>query len=324
MRNASAMPMPTLPANQAGGLLSGTPAPAGPPVIASSGAPGDTPEEVEGVEVERLLGGPTPLFGTSPFSYTRYRLFPDLIATYKTYPYRATGKLFFTIPGQGNFVCSAASVNSANLAVVWTAGHCVYSPGIGFHTNFSFAPARRLANNPYGLWTPVPVGGVWTLTGWQGGLFNYDHGALVMKKNAGIKIGNKIGFLGFVANVSRLQHWHLHGYPQAPRNLGQTPPGAQFDGVHHEICAAAWATDDNPHGTADPLTIGVGCDKTGGTSGGPWVIDFSGATGATNLLNGNNSYRYNGGPPNNLQPLSPYFTDGAINLRNAAQAVAVP
>ena len=147
--------------------MSGTPAPAGPPVIASSGAPGDTPEEVEGVEVERLLGGPTPLFGTSPFSYTRYRLFPDLIATYKTYPYRTTGKLFFTIPGQGNFVCSAASVNSANLAVVWTAGHCVYSPGTGFHTNFSFAPARRLTSNPYGLWTPVPVNGVWTLTGWQ-------------------------------------------------------------------------------------------------------------------------------------------------------------
>jgi V8-like Glu-specific endopeptidase len=210
---------------------------------------------------------------------------------------------------------------------VWTAGHCVATPGVGFHTNFSFAPARRLANNPFGLWTPKAADGVWTVAGWlNSGLFNYDHGALVMKPNSGIKIGNRVGFLGFAANVSRLQHWHLHGYPQAARNLAQTPPGAQFDGVHHEICAAAWATDDQPGTADDPPTIGVGCDQTGGTSGGPWVIDLSSVSGsATNLLNGNNSYRYDGpNPPENLKLFSPYFSQGAINLRNSAQTVPVP
>ncbi len=132
--------------------------------------------------------------------------------------------------------------------------------------------------------------------------------------------------LPFVANAARGQHWHILGYPQGARDLAQTPPGPQFDGKHIEICAAAFATTDLPSGNPDlPATNGVGCDQTGGTSGGPWVVDFSGVGGATNFLNGNNSYRYNSpNPPENLKLYSPYFGDGAVNLRNAAQAVPVP
>jgi hypothetical protein len=78
------------------------------------------------------------------------------------------------------------------------------------------------------------------------------------------------------------------------------------------------------HLAAHP-TIGVGCDKIGGTSGGPWVIVLSSFGGATNFLNGNNSYRYTGpNPPANLRLYSPYFTTGAVNLRDAAQAIVVP
>jgi hypothetical protein len=39
-------------------------------------------------------------------------------------------------------------------------------------------------------------------------------------------------------------------------------------------------------------------------------------------VNGNISYRYGGpNPPENLKLFGPYFTTGAVNLRNAAQAV---
>lgn len=302
--------------------------PTSPMVIANSGGPGDAPQE------QRVAGAHSlaePLFGAYPFSYTRYRLFPDRndFLIYKTFPYKTTGKLFFTIPGKGNYVCSASSVNSANNSVVWTAGHCVYSPDIHqWHTNFLFVPGRAYGGSPYGSWT---VKQAWTLGGWSSnGLLEYDHGALVMNLGgSGVpgKIGQKVGFLGFIANASRLQHWHIHGYPQAARDLGSTPPGAQFDGEHHEICASAWAMDDMPTGTAgaDPQTIGVGCDQTGGTSGGPWVVNFGGMAGANNFLNGNNSYRYPGpNPPENLKLFSPYFGDGAVSLRDAAQAVPVP
>ncbi len=325
-RMANATPMP-MPAPRAVSMQSQPTVtmPQGPALVASSGLPGDARWEESFPQPATLQ---EPLWGAYPWSYTRYRLFPprnDLLM-YKTFPYRTVGKLFFTIPGQGNYVCSASVVNSENNSVVWTAGHCVYSEGIGFHTNFLFSPGRWIGSNPYGTWT---VKTAFTLGGWQAGLLEYDHGALVMNLG-GIapprKIGDIVGWLGFAANTYRQQHWHLHGYPAGPRDLATTPPGAQFNGENHEICAAAWAADDLPTGGVnDPPTIGVGCDKTGGTSGGPWLIDFSGVGGATNLLNGNNSYRYSGpNPPENLKLYSPYFGNGAVNLRNAAQVVIVP
>jgi len=322
---SNAIPMPLREISGAPGQPpKGTAAPSGPMVIANSGEPGDIPHEQiipQGQIVPQGAQGPIePLFGTSPFSYTRYRLFPDTVAQYKQFPYRMIGKLYFTIPGQGPFVCSGSSVNSTNNSVVWTAGHCVFTPGVGYHTNFLFVPALHMTSNPYGKWT---VKQAFTLVGWQNGYSEYDHGALVMNERGKKKIGNVIGFLGFAANVDRGQNWTIFGYPADARNLNDTPPGFQFDGVHQEICATAWATNDL--GANGPQTIGVGCDQTGGCSGGPWLIDFSGFGGATNTLNGNNSYRYTSpNPPEDLKLYSPYFSDGANNLRNAAQAVPVP
>jgi hypothetical protein len=47
---------------------------------------------------------------------------------------------------------------------------------------------------------------------------------------------------------------------------------------------------------------------TGGSSGGPWILNFSGQAGGTNYLNGNNSYRYTMHPQ---ELFSPYFGDAA-------------
>lgn len=326
MNSAIPMPMPTV--GKAAAKASTTfGAASGPVVLADSGEPSGTPTEQRFYSTETAA---EPVFGTYPFSYTRYRLFPDRndMALYKAFPHKTIGRLFFSIPGSPyTWVCSASVVNSTNKSVVWTAGHCVYSPGVGFHTNFLFAPARFLSANPFGTWTAKTA---ITLVGWTNGLLEYDHGALVM--NLGglgtpALIGDRVGWLGFVANVSRQQHWHDFGYPLEARDLGTTAPGPQFDGVHQEICTASWAANDLPTGTpgVDPQTIGIGCDQTGGSSGGPWLIDYSGVGGATNLLNGNNSYKYTGpNPPENLKMWGPYFSDGAVNLRDAAQSVPVP
>jgi hypothetical protein len=269
------------------------------------------------------LGEPLPLAGVFPFSYTRYRLFPDLTVTYQTYPYRTVGKLFFTIGGSA-FICSASSVVSQNFSVIWTAGHCVFTPGFGFHGNFLFVPARRVGANPFGTWTAQTV---FTLVGWTAGLFEYDQGAIVANRGGTTneRIGDRVGSLNFLANAPRMQHWHLFGMPAPDSRF--PPVNPPFDAEHQEICAAAWATDDLPTGgPADPPTIGVGCDQTGGASGGPWIVDFSGlptsGEKAFNFLNGNNSYKY--GAPDHLQLYSPYFTAGAINLHTAASNVQVP
>lgn len=36
------------------------------------------------------------------------------------------GKVFFTDPGFGDFVCSGSTLNSAKARLVFTAGHCVH------------------------------------------------------------------------------------------------------------------------------------------------------------------------------------------------------
>jgi hypothetical protein len=165
-----------------------------------------------------------------------------------------------------------------------------------------------------------------TTAGWGfNGLLEYDHGAVALYRGGKhlMRVADELGYLGFLADAPRSQLWHMIGYPVNQRDLNITPAGAQFDGQHQEICAASWATDDQPTGTSgtDPATIGVGCDQTGGTSGGPWLVNFSGFAGGTNLVNGNNSYKYNNLP---LELYGPYFTAGAINVRDAAQTVFVP
>lgn len=313
MRNARPMPLRRLSGPRMDKSTMRSHHPTGPMVIASSGAPGDKPTEVRQAS---LADAPEsePKAGTFPFAYTSYQLFPDHDVVYRQYPYRAIGKVFFTIPGEGDFVCSGSVVNSPNQSMVWTAGHCVYTLGVGFHTNFVFAPARRSGVNLLDVWTANTLG---TTAEWMSSeLLEYDHGAAFMNPGGpgGTHSVAELGFLGFLANASRRQHFHATGYPAA----------APFTGEKQHTCAAAWATDDLPTGTmgVDPPTIGMGCDMTGGSSGGPWIVDLGGVAGpGTNLLNGNVSYGYIGVPE---QQYGPYFSDAAIALRDAIGTMTGP
>src|SRR5438093_5061389 len=194
-RIQSVLPMPMPKTRRSAASPAAVTGASGPRVIANSGGPGAVPIETTGNTLEPLAA--EPLFGTFPFSYTRYRLFPDTQAEYNLFPNRLVGELLFRIPGLGLFVCSAAIINSANNSVVWTAGYCVFSPGIGFHTNFLFMPGLRNGVNtpPAGSWTAKAV---FTLAGWQNGFLEFDHGALVMNRRNNRTIGQTLGFLGFV------------------------------------------------------------------------------------------------------------------------------
>jgi len=307
MRSAKPLPMPQLLGLPPEPVASLQALPSGPALIADSGGPGDLPTERILDQAELLQPDTGALANPGSFAFTRYRLFPNVRILYQQFPYLFVGKVFFTIPGRGDFVCSGSVVNAPNLSLVWTAGHCVHTQGIGFHTNFVFVPARHEGVNPFALWTANTLGAP---AGWvNAGLFEYDHGAAFMNPGGpgagGFLIGQG-GFLGFAANLPRQQHWHLQGYPAA----------LPFDGEHHEICATDWSTDDQPTGVpgADPQTIGVGCDLTGGASGGPWTLDLNGEPGSGNLVNGNVSYRYFDTPD---RMYGPYFGNAAIALRDA-------
>lgn len=293
MRKAKPMPMP----EASGGPVFAEEAaqPSGPmEVVPGGGAPSG------GVA---LLEEAAPTFDprnqayTYPPPFTRYQI---LAAWYRTYPHSTIGKLFFQIPRTaGWWVCSGGvAVGRA----VWTAGHCVYSPGKGWHYNMTFYPAYR--NGPdavYGGWTVFAKA---TLVGWTQNKLPYDIGMMAVSDKAGKKISQMTGYLCAMWNWPAKQHWHDFGYPAA----------APFDGLKQWICAASLAWQDARWGT--PWTNGIGCDMTGGCSGGPWLTRYTpGSAGAVNCANSVNSYRYTS--PN--QPLAlhgPYFGDGAANLYN--------
>jgi hypothetical protein len=94
-------------------------------------------------------------------------------------------------------------------------------------------------------------------------------------------------------------HWMNIAYPSAPPFFGST----------QQICAGSFAYTDTSKPA--PFPVAMGCDMTGGSSGGPWILNFGGSATSQNYLNGNNSYRY-GSHPEELY--SPYFDSAAKSL----------
>jgi hypothetical protein len=66
-------------------------------------------------------------------------------------------------------------------------------------------------------------------------------------------------------------------------------------------------------GTGD---LGLTCNMTGGSSGGPWFLNFTESTG-TGTQNSVNSFKYNFSP---TWMFGPYFGADAQNIYNSAQA----
>lgn len=238
-----------------------------------------------------------------PFPFTRYFVDPSLYnapRAYAIFPYITIGKLFFTQPG-GRFVCSAASVTSAPFNAIWTAGHCLSNGAGVFSTNVVFVPSYKNGAHPYG---DFPCTQLWTTTEWHTTRdYSRDLGACSVGTNSsGQTLQSRVGSLGFAYNQSRIKHFNAFGYPQA----------SPFNGAYMVTCQASHAVDDTAMGR--PTPIGIGCDMTGGSSGGPWVIGFHGPTG---FINGHNDYKYIS-PAEPLAMYSPYFDTVADEVRCGA------
>jgi hypothetical protein len=273
------------------------------PTLGISAQPDGRPHRVAGSDAKRgkavQTGGvAVPALYTYPFPFTRYEVESQLT---RLNPYRRIGKLFFTQNG-GSFVCSAASAPGGPRQIVWTAGHCL-SDGAGhFSTNVIFIPAYRDGVQPYGRF---PATQLWTTSGWHfSGDLTYDLGAFSVGRNsAGQTLRSLVGYMGFAWNQSRTLHWDSFGFPQA----------APFNGQRLQKCEASQGTDDVAIPGSGPDPIGIGCDMTGGSSGGPWVMNLRNG----NYINGHNDYKYTT-PSQPLAMYSPYFNNVAINIRCAA------
>ena len=180
---------------------------------------------------------------------------------YEANPYPIQhGKVFFTDSGV-NYVCSGTALTSGNESVVWTAGHCVHDGPGSFHTNFAFVPAYRDNVRPYGTWSAKTL---YTTSGWQlSGNFAYDLGAAVMNTSGGATLTDTVGGRPVAFNQTDAAlasyKYFVHGYPAA----------GKFNGQRMRICETSLSRRDT---SVSPATLGVGCDQTGGSSGGGWVV----------------------------------------------------
>jgi hypothetical protein len=210
-------------------------------------------------------------------------------------------KMFFTQNGN-NFVCSSST---AGPDAEWTAGHCV-ADGQGTHTfstNVLFCPS-------YDNGAPMPGVGCWGADGlvtsstWLNlGDLDYDLGAADVADTGTVNaqtIGSFTGWLSFAyvgvaAGTSEAVNVNFvsFGYPQ----------GAPFTGNKIQVCTSSLGYQDAATaGGQDSKSIG--CDMTGGSSGGPWLIGMGlpGQVGGTpppgiaNAIFGHNDWRHNAFP----------------------------
>lgn len=268
--------------------LEGPPPEAGAMVGPQAGTPHMSPPSGGGRELAGGVGAQSASINPLATWYTYappYDSYEEFGKT-KKYPLSTIGKLFFTQYGI-NYVCSGAVVWDN---VVYTAGHCVHAgdnSGGGWSYNVKFVPAYKNGDAPLGSWKGLSL--TTTFSWFASSDFRYDLGAIAIKPKSGVDIGDSVGWLGFWTDYGYPVHWNAYGYPAA----------FPFDGQVMWTCQASTSTEDTSMGT--PYTVGMGCNMTGGSSGGPWILYHSKYGG---WVNGVNSYKYTGFDE---QMFSPYF-----------------
>ncbi|MEV0829885.1 trypsin-like serine peptidase [Nonomuraea rubra] len=213
---------------------------------------------------------------------------------------RTTGRIFFTTQAGRNSSCSGTAVTSANKSVVLTAGHCVKMSG-AFHTNWVFVPGYDRGSRPFGTWAATRL---LTTPQWNAREdINFDVAAAVVAPLDGRTLVDAVGGQGVAFNQPRRRQMYAFGYPAL----------APYDGSKLIYCSGR-AFDDFV-GTDD---LGLTCNMTGGSSGGPWLLNFAEPTGL-GTLNSVNSFKYSFAPN---WMLGPYFGNEAQAVYQSAQTLS--
>ncbi|MCH0540184.1 peptidase [Streptomyces sp. MUM 203J] len=209
---------------------------------------------------------------------------------------KTSGRVFFTFDGR-TASCSANAVTSQNQSTVITAGHCVKYQG-SWHTDWIFVPAYADGDAPHGQWAATKT---LTTPRWEASEdINHDIGAAVVAPLGGRKLTEVTGGQGLQFNGGYNKAMYAFGFPAAD----------PYDGSKLVYCSGNSSKDfllSQDHG--------LGCDMTGGSSGGPWFTGFSEAAG-TGLQVSVNSFGYVF-LPNRM--FGPYFGNEAQALYDRAQ-----
>lgn len=247
--------------------------------------------------------------------------------TPKNDPYRRAGKLFFKDNG-GSYVCSASLIKRG---VVVTAAHCVSQFGENrFFSDFEYVPAYSNGKAPYGVWTWHTViapkkylnGKDKCSASGKGVVCESDIAVIVLAKQGKRYAGNSTGWFGFGTG----------GYSYTPNGqalITQLGYPVSLNGGERMM-----RTDSQ--GSVDKKSAGntvIGSLQTGGSSGGPWLVNFGaapspqnnpfGADAARNVVVGVTSWGYTNASAVRKQQGASFFTQKNIGslVSDACKAV---
>lgn len=266
-------------------------------------------------------------FGTSnhPFSTARADL---SIATNTAYPYGASGKLFFNI-GTGTFVCSASLIKRG---LVVTAAHCVARFGASqFYTNFRFVPGYRNGLAPFGVWT----GGAIVMTSYFNGTDPCSTPGVVCANDvAVIRLTAQAPHPGAIAYPGTATSWYGYGF----NGFGFTAAKlTHITQIGYPVCLdnGQLMERNDSHGFTNAAQVNntiIGSLMCGGSSGGPWLVNFgirpvltattNGTAPNPNIVVGTTSWGF----INNAikqQGASPFTSGNIVPLVNAACGVPI-
>lgn len=213
----------------------------------------------------------------------------------------AAGKVFFTDPGFGDFVCSASTLNTGKARLVFTAGHCVHhGPGGTWASNWSFFPGYNFGAGVAGQFTAWQL---WTKNGWINNAdSHWDYAIAITNNNAsGQKVVNAVGGNGIVYNAGR-PFATSFGYPVAISS-GQQQLVCQGQLSRRNI----FNSDQK-----------IPCAWSGGASGGPMLRDYDTSFPRLGWIVSVLAYILeNGGPT-----FGPYLDGDAQSLVNSAEGAS--
>ena len=253
-------------------------------------------------------------FGTGNRPYTTSRVNAVGNTTTSYYPFRAAGRLFFKI-GASSYVCSASLIKKG---VIVTAAHCVNGYGSGsFYSNFQFVAGYNSGNAPYGV---AGYKAVYVMTAYNRGTDScYQRGVVCQNDVALIVLNSNVGTLAGYYGYGYNGYSFINNTAQITQ-LGY--PVALDGGLLMERTDSLGSVSSAMSGN----TL-IGSLQTGGSSGGPWLVNLGttpsvsgtslGSASSSNVVVGVTSWGYTDTGVK-VQGASPFTSSNIVNLVNAA------
>lgn len=212
-------------------------------------------------------------YGYTGHPFTTARADGKAVKVTSDYPWRAAGKLFFK-DGTSSYVCSASLIKKG---VVVTAAHCVTlfdSPGTPDYTGHQFVPGYSKGAAPYGTWTSKAI---YVMSSYKDGtdscyseapgvVCENDVALIVLTPKSGRYPGTSTGWFGY--------YYGGQGFPDFGGG-----PAAQITQLGYPVALDYGKLMERTDslGYLDPVLTNntvIGSQQTGGSSGGPWLVNF--------------------------------------------------